>query len=38
MVAQHQFSRSIFDNLDDKISNVSKSVHKRIDNLNRHES
>lgn len=26
MVAQHQFSRSTFDNLDDKISNVSKSV------------
>lgn len=38
MVAQHQFSRSIFDNLDDKISNVSMSVHKRIDNLNLHES
>lgn len=38
MVAQHQFSRSTFDNLDDKISNVSKSVHRRIDHLNVHES
>ncbi len=38
MVAQHQFSRSTFDNLDDKISNVSKSVHKRIDHLKVHES
>lgn len=38
MVAQHQFSRSTFDNLDDKISTVSKSVHKRIDHLNIRES